>query len=237
MNAVQDNGATQAMRAIGQELETPESIVVISAHWQAPETLVLCNERPRTLYDFYGFPDQLYAFKYEAKGAASTAHKISQLLRDDPRHACGTWGYDHGSWTILHHMYPDADIPVTQVALDYTLHPSQHYEIGKILASLREEGVMFIGSGNIVHNLRRMNPDIDARPESWAVEFDEATKSLIDSRNHFYTFLACSTRVKRSSICTRGFRTARGRCDPWSLEGPSSRSRPSDSKTRASLRR
>ena len=184
MNALQDNPATQAMQEVGADLEPPKAVVVFSAHWQAPETLVLCNERPGTLYDFYGFPPELYNLKYPADGATEVAGAISKLLSGNAADACGSWGFDHGSWVVLTHLFPDSDIPVTQVSLDFTKHPKQHYEMGRYLAPLRSEGVLFVGSGNIVHNLSRLNPDQEAKPVEWAVEFDSEVKSLIDHKDH-----------------------------------------------------
>jgi len=183
MNALADNGFTKSLNKIGKTISKPTAILVVSAHWLSTGTFVCCDDKPEIIYDFYGFPKELYEIKYPAKGSGKTAEKTSELLKKY-NVSCGKWGIDHGSWTFLKHMYPKADIPVFQLSVDYGQPAAYHYEMAKLLAPLREQGVLIIGSGNIVHNLRILKWEPDAESFSWAREFDEKVKELLVARKH-----------------------------------------------------
>lgn len=180
LNAIENGEFSRAWAALGQSLPRPKAILCISAHWQTEGTRITAMPRPRTIYDFYGFPQALYAFEYSAPGSPALAARIRaampsiQLDRD--------WGLDHGSWSILCHMLPQADIPVLQLSLDRHKSPEQHYQLGKALRWLREEGVLIVGSGNIVHNLQAVLWRDSAH--QWAVAFAERIRQLIANRDH-----------------------------------------------------
>lgn len=178
INIVADNAFTRALREVPARIPRPVAILVISAHWQSRGSLVTSSPDPCQIYDFSGFPEELYEVKYEAPGnAALAAHIASSLPAEcDPER-----GIDHGAWSVLHHMYPAADIPVLQLSLDAELSPRGHFELGGKLAFLRSEGVLVIGSGNIVHSFDEVDFDDDARPLPWAVEFDAMIRDRIDS--------------------------------------------------------
>ena len=191
LNIILKNGFTDSLVKLGKDLPAPLAIMVISAHWLTRGTYVNCIEKPDTIYDFYGFPDELYKIKYPAPGAPEYAKMVTGYP-GEPEIKCDyEWGLDRASWSILKHMYPKADIPVFEMSLDYSFHdwhprPLQfHYDIASRLKDLRRKGVLIIGSGNIVHNLGLINfRDMDARPYDWAVEFDEKVKSNLISKNH-----------------------------------------------------
>lgn len=183
MNALADNDFTKSLEKTGKIIPKPKAILVISAHWLSTGSFVCCDNKPEIIYDFYGFPQELYEIKYPAEGSEKYADETSKMLKKYGT-ACGKWGIDHGSWTFLKHMYPKADIPVFQLSVDYTQPASYHYEMAKLLAPLREQGVLIIGSGNIVHNLRIIKWEQDAEPFGWAVEFDENVKELLLAGKH-----------------------------------------------------
>jgi 4,5-DOPA dioxygenase extradiol len=170
MNAVSDNPFTRSLGVLGRALPRPDAVLVVSAHWLTRGTRVCCTPHPRTIHDFMGFPPELYAMEYPAPGAPALAREVATLAGatcDD------AWGFDHGAWTVLHHMYPDADIPLLELSLDAGLSPAEHFEIGRRLSVLRDRGVLIVGSGNIVHNLRAVRWEDDAEAYPWAIEFDE----------------------------------------------------------------
>jgi len=183
MNALFDNSFTQTLRKVGKSIEKPNAIMVISAHWETRGTYVSLSEKPATIYDFGGFDPKLYEVKYDAKGDPELAKEVIKSafhfhIQEDHK-----MGLDHGAWTVLKHLFPNADIPVFQMSMDYTQPASYHFELAKSLRKMREKGVMIIGSGNIVHNLRLLNwKDIDSQPFDWAFEFDEIVKNKIDRR-------------------------------------------------------
>jgi len=183
MNALADNEFTKSLEKTGKTIQKPKAILVISAHWLSTGSFVCCDDKPEIIYDFYGFPKELYEIKYPAKGSEKTAVKTSKLL-EKYNVSCGKWGIDHGSWTFLKHMYPKADIPVFQLRADYGKPAAHLYQMAQLLAPLREQGVLIIGSGNIVHNLRIIKWEPDAEPFGWAVEFDEKVKELLISGDH-----------------------------------------------------
>lgn len=191
MNIISRNGFTESLVKLGRELPVPEAIMVISAHWLTNGTYVSCVERPETIYDFYGFPEELYTIEYPSPGSPSHASFVMEAVRKTNIKCSYEWGLDHASWAILKHMYPDADIPVFEMSLDYSfneLHPKPlqyHYELASELSGLRKKGVLIIGSGNIVHNLGLVDfNNIDAKPYQWAVEFDEKVKLDLINKNH-----------------------------------------------------
>ena len=182
MNALQTNAYTEAWSAIGRALPKPKAIVSISAHWYLPARRVTAMERPRTIHDFGGFPRPLYEVQYAAPGAPDLARRVRALIdfEDDFE-----WGLDHGTWSVLAHVFPAADVPVIQISIDETQPAAFHYETGKRLAPLRDEDVLVIGSGNLVHNLHtyawgRHMPE----PFDWAVRFETLSRDLMSRGAH-----------------------------------------------------
>ncbi len=191
MNVVYNNDFTKSLAALGQRLPEPRAIMVISAHWLTPGTYVGCNEQPETIHDFYGFPEELYEIEYPCPGAPEDARYLIDSVRNVSIKCSNEWGLDHASWAVLKHMYPGANIPVFEMSLDYSFnewHPKPiqyHYDIASEISVLREKGILIIGSGNIVHNLGRIDfRNVDAMPYDWAVEFDERVKLYLKNRNH-----------------------------------------------------
>ncbi len=191
MNSMADNGFTRCLAALGKSLPRPKAIMVVSAHWLTPGTFVTCMDRPRTIHDFYGFPDELYRMRYASPGAPEDARFVAESSQKS-KIGCNTdWGLDHASWAVLKHMYPAADIPVFELSLHYSYnewHPKPmqyHYDLAQELSALRTRGVLVIGSGNIVHNLSMIDfENMDAEPFAWAREFDEQVKTNLLSGNH-----------------------------------------------------
>jgi 4,5-DOPA dioxygenase extradiol len=183
MNIVMDNDFTQSLIKLGKNLPRPKSIMVISAHWLTKASLVTCMKNPEQIYDFFGFPPELYQVRYPCEGAPDAAQKVARLTKYTVN--CATdWGLDHASWAILKHIYPQADIPVFEMSLNYMMDPGYHYAIGKQLGVLRREGILIIGSGNIVHNLQLIDYNMEAEPYDWAAEIDEKIKSLLLNGDH-----------------------------------------------------
>lgn len=180
MNAVASNGYTEAWRRIGQETPRPKAILSISAHWFVPETGVTISTAPKTIHDFGGFPSELYQVQYPARGDAALARRVQKLLSPLEVELDNSWGLDHGTWSVLRHVYPAADIPVVQLSIDETKPASFHFEVGKKLAPLSDEGVLIVGSGNLVHNLHTYAWGKHPRgPYDWAVRFETAAKEMI----------------------------------------------------------
>jgi 4,5-DOPA dioxygenase extradiol len=180
MNALGHNAWTQAWRRIGEELPRPKAILAISAHWYIPATAVTIETAPRTIHDFGGFPKELFQVRYNAPGDPELASRVRHLLAPLAVSPDEPWGLDHGTWSVLCHVYPRADIPVVQLSIDETKPTAFHYEIGKKLAALRDEGVLLLGSGNLVHNLHtyawgRHMPE----PYDWASRFEAMAKALM----------------------------------------------------------
>lgn len=188
MNAIEENDFVAGFRKVGREVPRPNAVLCISAHWETRGTFVTAMEQPRTIHDFGGFPQALFDVQYPAPGSPELAREAQALVQKtqiglDDRH----WGLDHGAWSVIKHLYPDADVPVIQMSLDHTQPAQYHYELAQELASLREKGVLIVGSGNMVHNLRRVAWDrlndlgfgFD-----WAIEASEKMKSYILAGDH-----------------------------------------------------
>ena len=170
MNAIYDNKFTRSLELLAESIPVPRAILVISAHWVRMGVRVTAQAEPRTIHDFVGFPQDLYDIDYPAPGDPLLATDIAAMtgaMLDDE------WGFDHGAWAVIRHMYPEADVPMLQFALDVNASPVEHAAYARMLAPLRERGVLVVGSGNIVHNLQATQWSPDARPYEWAVEFDE----------------------------------------------------------------
>ncbi len=180
MNALQDNVYTRGWRAVGEKLPPPRAILAISAHWCVRGSGVTISMAPETLHDFGGFPPELFAVRYPAKGDMALALRVQELLSPVPVSLDRSWGLDHGTWSVLKHVYPNADVPVVQLSIDGTQPPQFHFDVGRRLAQLREEGVLIVGSGNLVHNLRTYAwGSEDAPPYEWAARFEAEAKGLI----------------------------------------------------------
>ena len=184
MNIVQENAFTKSLADLGRSLPKPKAIMVISAHWLTEGTFISTVNKPKQIYDFYGFPDQLYDVKYHPPGARTIAESIIQELKSDDIHRDDEWGIDHASWAVLIHMYPKADIPVFEMSLDVTKNEKEHYSLGKKLSYLRRKNILIMGSGNIVHNLHQIDFDEHAKPFPWAIEFDEYIKDALLQKDH-----------------------------------------------------
>jgi 4,5-DOPA dioxygenase extradiol len=182
MNAIEDNEFSRAWAAVGESLPRPQAILCISAHWETNGTAVTAMERPRTIHDFYGFPDELNAYQYLAPGSPALAELVRTALAGTSVRLDQGWGLDHGTWSVLCRMFPRADVPVVQLSLDRTVPPPTHYALGAALGGLRRKGVLIVGSGNIVHNLALVRPMDDAY--DWAIGFDQEIKQRILERDH-----------------------------------------------------
>jgi len=182
MNAIEDNAYSRTWAALGQKLPRPKAILCVSAHWYLPATLVTAIEKPRTIHDFGGFPRPLYDVQYPAPGDLDLCRRVQQL--------CGAqfddrWGLDHGTWSVLVHVFPNADVPVVQLSIDETQPAEFHYELGRKLAPLRDENVLVIGSGNLVHNLHTFSwGRHPVEPFDWAVRFENSAREWIQAGDH-----------------------------------------------------
>ncbi len=186
MNAIEENQFVQGFRATGRELQRPAAILCISAHWETKGTWVTAMESPRTIHDFGGFPPVLYDQQYPAPGSPRLAEFISETVLTTTVQHDHSWGLDHGAWSVIKHMYPQADIPVIQMSLDVNKSPKEHYDLAKELQVLRNRGILIVGSGNMVHNLRRVdwNRLNDTYGYDWAEEASEKMKRFIATRDH-----------------------------------------------------
>jgi len=184
MNIIQDNSYTRSLVALGESLPRPAAILVVSAHWLTAGVYAGCMEQPRTIHDFQGFPRALYERRYACPGAPAFGQATAELLRDAPARCDLTWGLDHAAWAVLAHLYPQADTPVYELSLDLNMPARRHYELGRLLRPLRRKGVLIVGSGNLVHNLRRVDFRDDAPSFDWAVEADELFKAALLRGDH-----------------------------------------------------
>lgn len=188
MNGIEDNAFSQAWRKIAAGIPRPQAIICVSAHWLTRGTHVTATPHPETIHDFGGFPPELFAAQYPAPGDPDLASETKRLITKAEVGLDQEWGMDHGTWTVLMHMYPDAKIPVLQLSIDYYQSPRYHYELAQELNALRDKGVLILGSGNVVHNLgmvdfRRMN-DPKGFGFDWAIEFDAMIKKAIETGDH-----------------------------------------------------
>jgi len=185
MNALHDNDWSRGWAALGQRLPRPRAVLSISAHWYLPGTALTATALPRTIHDFGGFPRELFEVQYPAPGDLDLVSRVSELLRPLEVRADLSWGLDHGTWSVLRHVFPAADVPVVQLSIDESQPPAFHYELGRLLRSLRDEGILLIGSGDVVHNLHTYawgrRP---AEPFDWALRFEQKARELMLQGDH-----------------------------------------------------
>lgn len=187
MNAIEENEFVRGFRELSKDIPKPRAILCISAHWETSGTRVTAMDMPRTIHDFNGFPQELYKVQYPAPGDPELARETYQLVKKTEVLLDKSWGLDHGAWSVIKHMYPEADIPIVQMSLDHRKAPRYHYELAEELAPLRQKGVLIVGSGNIVHNLRMVAWDKLDEPGygfDWALEANSKVKQLILNDNH-----------------------------------------------------
>jgi len=187
MNATEENEFASGWRDMGSKLPRPSAILCVSAHWQSKGTKVTAMQKPETIHDFGGFPRELYEVQYPAPGSPELARVTKETVRERIIELDRSWGLDHGAWSVIRRMYPDADVPVVELSLDYQLSPQQHYELARELAPLRRKGILIIGSGNMVHNLGLVSWEHLNTPGyayDWATEAGEAMKSHIMAGDH-----------------------------------------------------
>jgi 4,5-DOPA dioxygenase extradiol len=180
LNALAHNAYTEGWASIGRSIPRPRAVLSVSAHWYIPSCALTSNQVPPTIHDFGGFPKELYQVNYPAPGSPELAWQVRDLLASLAVRLDDGWGLDHGTWAVLRHVFPEADIPVVQLGIDGTKPPKFHYDLGKRLAPLREEGVLVVGSGNLVHNLTAYAwGDREARAFDWAVRFEERVREAL----------------------------------------------------------
>jgi 4,5-DOPA dioxygenase extradiol len=186
MNATEENEFTEGWRSIGKTIPKPEAVLCISAHWETRGTYVTAMEKPKTIHDFGGFPDELYEVQYPAPGSPELAIEIQSFVTKTRVGLDEKWGLDHGCWSVVKHLYPDADVPVLQMSMDYYMSAQQHYDLAKELVSFRKKGILIIGSGNMVHNLGMVawNKLNDTYGFDWAIEANEKMKQYILNGDH-----------------------------------------------------
>lgn len=187
MNAIEENEFVEGFRRVAKDLPKPSAVLCISAHWETDGTYVTAMQKPRTIHDFYGFPPQLYEVEYPALGSPDLARQIKSMVADVEVGLDQRWGLDHGCWVVLKHLYPNADVPVVQMSLDYNKDGLAHYKLGKQLAPLRKKGILIVGSGNIVHNLGLADwNQIDSigYGYDWAIQANDKMKEYILKDEH-----------------------------------------------------
>lgn len=186
MNAIEENEFVAGFRNVAKEIARPQAILVVSAHWETRGTFVTAMEKPATIHDFGGFPKELFQVQYPAPGSPELAKQTRDTVKKTEVHLDEKWGLDHGAWSVVKHLYPNADVPVVQLSLNYYQTPQYHYELARELASLREKGVLIIGSGNMVHNLGMVSwPHLDKIfAYDWALEASDKMKKFILDDNH-----------------------------------------------------
>ena len=183
MNAVEENRYTNTWKEIAAGMPRPACILCVSAHWYTRGTRIMAQDKPKTIHDMYGFPDELYQIFYPAPGSPATALAAKSLINRETA-LDDSWGIDHGAWSVLVHMYPGRDIPVFQLSVDALAPPETHYQIGRELAPLRKEGVLILGSGNVVHNLRMVDWHMEGQGFDWAHQFDDFIRQSILTGQH-----------------------------------------------------
>jgi len=185
MNGIEDNEFSSKWAELGRSMPVPKAVLVVSAHWFTRGTAVTAMNFPKTIHDFGGFPQALFDAEYPAPGSPALALETSKLITGTHVELDHDWGLDHGAWTVLAHMFPEANIPVLQLSMDYTKDPKAHYELAQELYQLRRKGVLIMGSGNMVHNLRMLSWEMmDGGGYDWAVEINEQFKDLILNKDH-----------------------------------------------------
>jgi 4,5-DOPA dioxygenase extradiol len=184
MYALEPNRHTDAWTALGKRLHKPDAILVISAHWLTRGVWLTAMQQPKTIHDFGGFPETLFQIQYPAPGSPALAQRVQSLLTQAVVLEEHEWGIDHGAWSVLRYLYPHADVPVVQLSLDGSLSAEEHYTLAKQLAPLRDDNILILGSGNIVHNLRLIDWGSDVVPLPWAMEFNQFFKSQILANQH-----------------------------------------------------
>jgi 4,5-DOPA dioxygenase extradiol len=187
MNAIEENQFVRGFREISKKIPTPNAILCISAHWFTKGTFVTSGEIQKTIHDFYGFPPELFAVQYPAKGNPALAKETVELLSPNPVIETDSWGLDHGAWSVIRHLYPEANIPVIQMSIDYTKSAQYHFELAEKLSKLRDKGILIIGSGNIIHNLRLIdwrNINTVGAGWDWAIEARAKTNEWILDGNY-----------------------------------------------------
>lgn len=187
MNAIEENEFVEGWRNLGQTLPRPKAILVVSAHWETRGTYITAVQKPATIHDFGGFPKALYEVQYPAPGSPELAYETKRVITKTAVGLDEKWGLDHGAWSVIRRIYPEADIPVIEFSLDYTQGPQYHYELAQQLSVLRNKGVLIVGSGNLVHNLRLVAWDKMNEPNfgfDWAIAANDKFKQLIQEGNH-----------------------------------------------------
>lgn len=186
MNGIEDNAASRSWEKLGQEIPVPKAVLVVSAHWYTKGTKITAMTAPPTIHDFGGFPKELFAVQYPAPGDPKLAAETKCLIHTVPVELDHEWGLDHGAWTILRRMYPKANIPILQLSIDYSKEPQFHYDLAKELAPLRRKGVLILGSGNMVHNLRMVDWNMIHTDKGfdWAYQINDRFKQLITEKDH-----------------------------------------------------
>ncbi len=184
MNAIEQNEFVKGWNETGNKLPKPNAILCISAHWETKGTFITAMEKPQTIHDFGGFPKELFDVQYQASGSPSLAKETKELIKQTEAKLDEHWGLDHGCWSVAKNMYPEANIPIIQMSMDYTQTPQWHYQLANDLSSLRKKGVLILGSGNIVHNLRMMNWHSPDNGFDWAEEANNKIKKFIINNDH-----------------------------------------------------
>jgi 4,5-DOPA dioxygenase extradiol len=184
MNGIEDNEFSRQWEQLGTQLPVPKAVLVVSAHWLTRGTYITAMDNPQTIHDFGGFPEELFNVQYPAPGDPALAKETASLIRKTNVVLDHDWGLDHGSWTVIRRMYPQATVPVLQLSIDYSKGPQYHYDLAKELGSLRKKGVLIMGSGNMVHNLRMLNWQASDTGYDWAIEMNNKFKTHILNNDH-----------------------------------------------------
>lgn len=185
MNGIEDNEFSNRWKELAKEIPVPTAVLVVSAHWFTKGTHITAMDFPETIHDFGGFPQELFDVRYPAPGSPELARETASIISSATVGLAHDWGLDHGAWTVIRHMYPEANIPVLQLSIDYTKPPAYHYELARELLNLRKKGVLIVGSGNMVHNLRMISwPMINGGGYDWALTMNDKFKNFISEHNH-----------------------------------------------------